>query len=66
MNQEKNNLKFEIGKADDLLSEGRLRAQREQIPFMQALKIVVTKRLIEAKGAMPESKHTKDGEGHVG
>jgi len=66
MNKEKNNLKLEIGKADDLLSEGRLKAKREQIPFMQALKFVVTKRLIESRGAKSESKPTNDGEGHAG
>jgi hypothetical protein len=41
------NQPIELGSADILLAEGRLRAKRDQIPFMEALKKVVAEKLRE-------------------
>ena len=56
---------LEIGKADELLAEGRSKAKREQIHFMEALQIVVAKRLNKATEEMSGNKQ-KNGNGHVG
>lgn len=38
---------IELGNADLLLTEGRQRAKRDNIPFMEALKMVIAEKLNE-------------------
>ena len=47
---------IEIGIADKLLAEGRLRASRDQVPFMTALKVVIAEKLKAEKdnNSLPE------------
>jgi hypothetical protein len=40
---------FEIGAADKLLAECRMKAERDQIPFMAALKAVIREKFKEIK-----------------
>lgn len=49
------NQPIEIGQADTLLAEGRTKAKREQISFMDALKIVIRKRINDAITMKSES-----------
>ena len=44
---------IEIGIADKLLSEGRLRAERDQMPFMTALKAVIREKLEALESEKP-------------
>lgn len=53
---EKLNQPIELGSTETLLAEGRLKAKREQIPFMEALKIVIRERLKETLSTKSENK----------